>query len=88
MRSSSELNLEDLVQWDGKVTMRYGLPMLEMRRVCKEVFSKNVAMVTIEISEDSVTATKRDFKATFPEKLSIISELAQSPLDLLSKSLF
>ena len=32
-----------------------------------------IAKVTIEISEDSVTATKRDFQTTFPEKLSIIS---------------
>ena len=74
MRRLSELNLEDLVQWDSNIAMRYGLPKLELRRMCKEVFSKNVAMVSIEISEDSVTATKRDFKATFPEKLSIISE--------------
>ena len=87
-RRLSDHNLEDLVQWSSDITTKYGLPKLELRRVCKEVFSKNVAMVTIEISEDSVTATKRDFKATFPEKLSIISELAQSPLDLLSKSLF
>ena len=65
--------MEDLVQWSSDITTKYGLPKLELRRVCKEVFSKNVAMVTIEISEDSVTATKRDFKATFPEKLSIIS---------------
>ena len=43
MRSSSDQNLEELVQWDSDVTMRYGLPKLEMRRVCKEVFSKNIA---------------------------------------------
>ena len=61
------------IELHPSVTMKYGLPKLELRRVCREVFSKNVAKVTIEISEDSVTATKRDFQTTFPEKLSIIS---------------
>ena len=61
------------IELHPSVTMRYGLPKLELRRVCREVFSKNVAKVTIEISEDSVTATRRDFQTTFPEKLSIIS---------------
>ena len=50
-----------------------GLPFKEAMRVCKEVYAKNIAKVTIEISEEQVTMTMKDLGVTFAEQLAVIS---------------
>ena len=55
------------------VPLVHGLPVTEALTVCKELYKKNIAKVTIEISEESVLMTRRDFSVTFAEQLSIIS---------------
>ena len=50
-----------------------GLPLKEALRVCKEVYSKNIAKVTIEMATDQVIMTRKDIGVTFPEQLAIIS---------------
>ena len=50
-----------------------GLPFKEAMRVCKEMYAKNIAKVTIEISEEQVTMTMKDLGVTFAEQLAVIS---------------
>ena len=50
-----------------------GLPITEAISVCKHLYRNNIAKVIIEISEERVMMTKRDYSVTFAEQLSIIS---------------
>ena len=50
-----------------------GLPFKEGLRVCKRIYSENIAKVTIEIATDQVIMTKKDIRVTFQEQLAIIS---------------
>ena len=50
-----------------------GLPFKEAMRVCKEMYAKNIAQVTFEISEEQVTMTMKDLGVTFAEQLAVIS---------------
>ena len=52
-----------------------GLPVKEAQIVCKEFYKKNIAKVKIEIADENVVKTRRDFSVTFAEQLSIISSL-------------
>ena len=58
---------------DLGVPLVHGLPLNEAMRVCKEVYAKNIAKVTIEISEEQVMMTMKDLGVTFAEQLAIIS---------------
>ena len=55
------------------VPLIHGLPVKEAISVCKEFYNNNIAKVTIEISQETVLMTRRDFSVTFAEQLSIIS---------------
>ena len=58
---------------DVGVPIVNGLPFKEAMRVCKEMYAKNIAKVTIEISEEQVTMTMKDLGVTFAEQLAVIS---------------
>ena len=60
---------------EQRASLVHGLPMKEALLMCKEVYKNGIAKVTIQISEDTLLMTKRDFSVTFPEQLSIISRL-------------
>ena len=62
-----------MIPWLNPAYLVSGLPMKEALRVCKEMYSKNIAKVTIEIAADQVTMTNKDIGVTFPEQLAIIS---------------
>ena len=74
-----EFQMDFLTQYDYKsggdlgVPLVHGLPFNEAMRVCKEVYGKNIAKVTIEISEEQVMMTMKDLGITFAEQLAIIS---------------
>ena len=73
--SYKKISRLDHFYYDGLnlVPLVHGLPLKEALTVCKELYKNNIAKVTIEIAEDSVLRTKRDFSVTFAEQLSIIS---------------
>ena len=56
------------------VPLVHGLPVPEALMKCRELYKNNIAKVTIQISEDSVLMTRRDFSVTYAEQLSIISK--------------
>ena len=73
-----EFKMDFMTQYDEQtddmgVPIVNGLPFKEAMRVCKEVYAKNIAKVTVEISEDQVIITKKDLGVTFAEQLAIIS---------------
>ena len=57
-----------------KMTTVNGLPFKEAVKVCKEMYAKNIAKVTIEIATGQVMKTKKEMAVTFAEQLSIISK--------------
>ena len=68
-----KISIEDHITYDHTVPLVHGLPVAEALTKCKELYKNNIAKVTIQISEDSVLMTTRDFSITFAEQLSIIS---------------
>ena len=67
-----KITLEDHSN-DFNVPLAHGLPVPEALMKCRELYKNNIAKVTIQISEDSVLMTRRDYSITFAEQLSIIS---------------
>ncbi len=55
----------------------YGLPMTEALRVCREMFSKSIAKLTIEFADANVMEIRKDIKTTFSDMLSAIGSYFQ-----------
>merc|ERR1712218_154126 len=68
-----KITTEDQMSYDLIVPFVHGLPVEEALTKCRELYKNNIARVTIQISEDSVLMTRRDFSVTYAEQLSIIS---------------
>ena len=70
-----EISIDDHIDktYDQIVSLSHGLPTSEALTKCKDLYRNNIAKVTVQISEDSVLMTTRDFSVTFAEQLSIIS---------------
>ena len=77
-----KISMEDHITYDNHesdfslynyVPLVHGLPVPEALMKCRELYKNNIAQVTIQISEDSVLMTRRDYSITFAEQLSIIS---------------
>ena len=73
MNGLEKMNLDFSYHKKRYIPLVYSLPLPEALSVCKDLYRNNIANVVIEISEESVMKTKRDFSITFAEQLSIIS---------------
>ena len=72
-----EITLDHYNNFNPIVHLINGLPIREAQLVCREFYKKNVAKVKIEIADENVVKTRRDFSVTFAEQLSIISSLTK-----------
>ena len=70
--SLDQIDLDNFVL-SNFIPLVRGLPQKEALAMCKNIYTNSIAKVTIQIAEDSVLMTKRDFTVTFAEQLSIIS---------------
>ena len=68
-----KITMEDHSSYGYNVPLVHGLPVAEALMKCRELYKNNFAKVTVQISEESVLMTTRDFSVTFAEQLSIIS---------------
>ena len=74
-KSFDKITLDYYILGTRTVRLIHGLPVKEAQIVCREFYKKNVAKVKIEIADDNVVMTRRDFSVTFAEQLSVISSL-------------
>ena len=78
-----KISIEDHTTYEHIVPLVHGLPVPEALTKCKELYKNNIARVTIQISEDTVLQTRRDFSVTYAEQLSIISKYPEDKPGLL-----
>ena len=78
-----KISIEDHSTYEHVVPLVHGLPVPEALTKCKELYKNNIARVTIQISDDTVLKTRRDFSVTYAEQLSIISKYPEDKPGLL-----
>ena len=67
-----EDSINDLL---GGQDIRYGLPDLEVAKVCRQMYKNEVVKVTLQIGEPEAMQLKMDVAVAFADALGIVGEI-------------